>query len=112
MSGGLNYEKMNGNVNKPKPENEKAILYAGEFPNCIGLYPDCPEKPSLLDSKCMNCPKTDDVVKPKIERVVCEHCGEEGVPIDNQSKLTENEETKCHICDKMNSIEYIAKQRN
>jgi hypothetical protein len=112
MSGGLNYEKMNGNINKPKSDNEKAMLFSKDFPDCGDLYPDCPIKPSLLDSKCMNCPKTDDIKKPKLEWVVCEHCGEEGVPVDSQSKLNENEEIKCHICDKMNSVEAIAKQRN
>jgi hypothetical protein len=108
MGGTLTYEK----VQRGKSENERMLAGGGDFPTCFGFYPDCPTKPSLIDSKCMNCPKTEGIKKPKIEWVVCEHCGEEGVPVNSQSKLNENEETKCHICDKMNSIEYIAKQRN
>lgn len=64
---GLNYERMHDKSNKPISENEKAILYSGEFPECKGLYPDCPETPSLLDKNCRTCPKTDGLKKPKIE---------------------------------------------
>ncbi len=109
---GLTYEKMNGNVNKPMPANEKAILYSGDFPNCKGLYPDCPEKPSFLDNKCRTCPKTDAVEKPKLDWVDCEHCGEDGVPVYVDSKISEIEDTKCHICKKINSKDYVAGQRN
>jgi hypothetical protein len=107
MGGTLTYDK----VQHGKSENERMLAGGGEFPICNGFYPDCPEKPSLLDSKCRNCPKTEGVVKPKLEWVVCEHCEDEGVPIDSQTKIDQNEETKCHICDKINSKEYIAKLR-
>jgi hypothetical protein len=111
---GLNYEL--DNMRKRHADqnyfNGLERQKGGSFPSCQGIYDDCPKKPSLLDNKCRNCPKTDDIKKPKLEWVVCEHCGEDGVPVDSQSKLNENEEIKCHICDKMNSVEYIAKQRN
>lgn len=49
-----------------KSLQEKALLAAGEFPNCKGLYPDCPEKPSLENKMCRLCPKTEDLEKPKL----------------------------------------------
>lgn len=66
MGGGLNYEKMNGNINKPMSANEKAIVFSKDFPNCKGLYPDCPDEPSLFSSMCRTCPKTDGMKKPKV----------------------------------------------
>jgi hypothetical protein len=107
---GLTYEKMNGNINKPKSDNEKAMLFSKDFPNCNDLYPDCPKKPSLLDNKCRNCPKTDDIKKPRIKWVDCEHCGEDAVPVAEETKKEEIEETKCHVCNKINSKESIQKQ--
>ncbi len=50
-----------------KSQAEKAIDSAGEFPNCKGLYPDCPEKPSLKEKACGICPKTDDLEKPLLK---------------------------------------------
>jgi len=67
MGSSLNYEKMSEKGNKPLSENEKAIRYSGEFPNCKGLYPDCPEIPSLDESMCRTCPKTDGLKKPKLD---------------------------------------------
>lgn len=29
------------------------------FPNCKGLYPDCPEKPTKDNKMCRNCPVLD-----------------------------------------------------
>ena len=48
-----------------KTANESVISLAGEFPKCKGLYPDCPEEPSLMDSMCRTCPKTEGLKKPK-----------------------------------------------
>jgi len=64
---GLNYEKLNGNINKPLSANEKTIMFSKDFPNCKGLYPDCPEVPSLMNSMCRTCPKTDGMKKPRPE---------------------------------------------
>ncbi|MBN2127627.1 MAG: hypothetical protein JW703_04530 [Candidatus Diapherotrites archaeon] len=30
------------------------------FPNCKGLYPDCPEKPSKDNPMCRSCPILDE----------------------------------------------------
>jgi hypothetical protein len=64
---GLNYERMHDKVNKPISENEKQILYSKDFPECKGLYPDCPKTPSLDESMCKTCPKTEGLKKPKQE---------------------------------------------
>jgi hypothetical protein len=94
-----------------KSPNERMFARGGEFPECKGFYPDCPEKPSLLDNKCRNCPKIDGIKKLKLEWVDCENCGEDGVPVDVESKKDIVEDTKCHVCGKMNSKEAILKQR-
>jgi hypothetical protein len=108
MGGTLNYDK----VQRGKSENERMLAGGGIFPDCKGVYPDCPEKPSFLDSKCRNCPKTEDVKKPRLEWVECEHCKEEGVPIIEGTKKENIEETKCHCCGKINSKEYIKSKIN
>ena len=107
---GLNYDRLKDA--KGKSDNEKMFAGGGEFPECKGFYPDCPESPSLLDSKCRNCPKSEGINKPKLEWVDCEHCKEEEmVPFDTDSSLNNNEDTKCHGCGKTNSAEWIKKQR-
>ena len=108
---GLTYEKMNGNVNKPKSASEKAMSLSKDFPNCNDLYPDCPDNPSFLNNKCRTCPKTDDMEKPKLEWVDCEHCEEDAVPVLEDSKPEQIEDTKCNVCDKVNSKEYICSKR-
>jgi hypothetical protein len=40
---------------------EKIIQSAGKFPNCKGLFPDCPEKPSFEEKTCRSCPKTEEL---------------------------------------------------
>lgn len=50
-----------------KSENGKLISFSKDFPNCKGLYPDCPEAPDLMISMCRTCPKTDGIKKPKLE---------------------------------------------
>lgn len=50
-----------------KNEFEKSELNHGDFPNCKGLYPDCPENPSPNENMCRTCPKTDELKKPKLE---------------------------------------------
>jgi hypothetical protein len=44
-----------------KSDSEKALKLAKEvgFPNCKGLYPDCPEKPDKNNPMCKNCPVLD-----------------------------------------------------
>jgi hypothetical protein len=104
MGGTLTYDK----VQRGKSENQRILAGGGIFPDCKGFYPDCPERPSLLDNKCRSCPKTDDVKKPKLEWVNCEFCGEDGVPVAEGTKKEEIQEAKCHVCGKMNSKEYIS----
>jgi len=107
---GLNYDRLKDA--KGKPENEKMLMGGGEFPECKGFYPDCPKNPNLLDSKCRNCPKTEDIEKSKLGWSDCEHCKEEEVvPFDTDSPIDKNEDTKCHSCGKINSAERIKKQR-
>jgi hypothetical protein len=53
--------------NTIKSENEKLISNSKDFPNCKGLFPDCPEQPDLMNSMCRTCPKTDGLKKPRIE---------------------------------------------
>jgi len=45
-----------------KTEGEKAIDVASKngFPNCKGLYPDCPEKPDKECKQCRTCPVLDE----------------------------------------------------
>ena len=63
MGGTLTYDK----VQRGKSENERILAGGGEFPNCKGLYPDCPDTPSLDERMCKTCPKTDGLKKPKLE---------------------------------------------
>jgi len=108
MGGTLTYDK----VQYGKKDNVKILAGGGEFPVCKGFYPDCPDNPSLLGSKCRNCPKTESIKKPKLEWIGCEHCEkEEVVPFDTDSPIDKNEDTKCHSCRKINSAEWIKKQR-
>ena len=108
MGGTLTYDK----VQRGKSENEKMLAGGGEFPDCKGFYPDCPENPSLLIAKCRNCPKIEGTKKPKLEWVDCEYCKEEEmVPFDTNSPIDKNEDTKCHNCDRINSAEWIRKSR-
>lgn len=48
--------------NTIKTEEEKVLETAKSsgFPNCKGLYPDCPEKPSKENSQCKTCPVLDE----------------------------------------------------
>jgi hypothetical protein len=61
--GGLNYDKWQ----RGKKDNDKMLFAAGKFPLCKGLFPDCPNEPSLELSACRCCPKTDELKKIKIE---------------------------------------------
>ena len=83
----------------------------GEFPECKGFYEDCPETPSLLDSKCRNCPQADEIEKPKVGWVDCGHCGEDAVPYDLKEKIDFGKNAKCHICGKINTWDHIKKLR-
>jgi hypothetical protein len=106
---GLNYD-MDSMRKKHADQNyfnRLERVAGGEYPHCHGFYEDCPEKPSMLESKCRNCPQADNVTKPRLEWVDCEHCKEEGVPIIEGTKKEEIEETKCHCCGKINSKDYI-----
>lgn len=66
---GLTYENTErANQRKSiKSSAEKALLAFGNFPNCKGLYPDCPEIPSLKEKACRTCPKTEDIEPDEIE---------------------------------------------
>lgn len=62
--GGLNYDRIEKrHVNY----TEKTLTFSKDFPNCKGLYPDCPNEPSLMNSMCRTCPKTDGLKKPKLD---------------------------------------------
>ena len=61
--GGLDYTKWQHG----KKQNEKDLCGKGIFPNCTGLFPDCPNEPSLNLSMCRTCPKTDKIKKPRME---------------------------------------------
>ena len=103
---GLNYDK----VQKHKRSQDITYGMVDRFPACKGFFPDCSDTPSLLDSKCRNCPMTNDLKKPRLSFVNCEYCKEEEmVPFDSNNSI--NEDTKCHNCDKINSKEWIKKQR-
>lgn len=78
MGGTLNYNS----PKRFKTANESVISLAGEFPKCKGLYPDCPNEPSLMDPMCRTCPKTEGMKKPKIEED------------NNESKETKEEPEK------------------
>lgn len=105
MGGTLTYNK----VQRGKSDNEKMLAGGGEFPICKGFYPDCPEKPSLIEAKCRNCPQADEVKKPKLEWFDCEHCGEDAVPVAEGVKKEDIEDTKCHVCGKINLKDYVQK---
>ena len=109
---GLNYERMHDKANKPLSENERMLVGGGDFPDCVGFYPDCPEKPSLMDSKCRNCPKIDYKMLPRLAWVDCEYCKEDGVPYDVEGKIGIGEDTFCHICGKLNTWEHINSLKN
>lgn len=65
MGGSLTYETdgYQKRYNNKNPENARTINNAGDFPDCKGLYPDCPENPSLDERMCRSCPKTDGLKK-------------------------------------------------
>ncbi|OQA31040.1 MAG: hypothetical protein BWY55_00667 [archaeon ADurb.Bin336] len=65
MGGSLNYDKEYARLvkSRSKSEQERQLSLAGEFPACKGLYPDCPENPSLTERMCRTCPKTDGLKK-------------------------------------------------
>lgn len=59
------YKSEKDNINKQKAtlktRAEKTIEQAKNagFPNCKGLYPDCPEKPNKNNTMCKTCPILD-----------------------------------------------------
>jgi len=62
---GLNYENEHRNIKHASKQYwaEWELGQKGEFPNCKGLYPDCPETPSLDERMCRTCPKTEGIKK-------------------------------------------------
>ena len=114
MGGSLTYETERRGFRRASQDyfNKIERRNGGQFPECKGFFPDCPEKPNLLDKKCRNCPNAEDEKIPRLEWVDCEHCKEEEiVPFDTNSSIDKNEDTKCHNCGKTNSAEWIKKQR-
>lgn len=86
MGGTLTYNSQK----RFKTANESVISLAGEFPKCKGLYPDCPNEPSLMNPMCRTCPKTEGLKKPKLDEV------EEEVKetkVEEEVKEINNEET-------------------
>jgi len=59
---GLNYEadRVSSAKKSVKSWNKKALDSAGKFPNCKGLFPDCPDVPSKDNKMCRSCPKVDE----------------------------------------------------
>lgn len=94
MGGTLTYNSQK----RFKTANESVISLAGEFPKCKGLYPDCPNEPSLMNPMCRTCPKTEGLKKPKLDEVE-EEVKETKVEEETESKVEEevkeinNEET-------------------
>lgn len=62
---GLNYDRLRDA--KAKNPNEQNFVFSKDFPECKGMFPDCPAEPSLMASMCRTCPKTDGLKKPKLE---------------------------------------------
>lgn len=86
MGGTLTYNSQK----RFKTANESVISLAGEFPKCKGLYPDCPNEPSLMNPMCRTCPKTEGLKKPKLDEI------EEEVKetkVEEEVKEINNEET-------------------
>ena len=65
--GNTNYDQIRSKFRTIKTDSEKTLYNSDEFPNCKGLYPDCPEEPSLDNRMCLNCPKTENQEKPILE---------------------------------------------
>lgn len=61
--GGLDYTVWQ----RGKSEKERILFAAGKFPSCKGLFPDCPNEPTLECRTCVCCPKTDGLKKPRME---------------------------------------------
>ena len=40
-----------------KSWQEKQFVSSGKFPNCKGMFPDCPETPNKKHKMCRSCPK-------------------------------------------------------
>ncbi|MFA6064929.1 MAG: hypothetical protein WCW44_00115 [archaeon] len=59
-------DKLQKQMYTVKSENQKLLSNSKDFPNCNGLYPDCPTTPDLLTSMCRTCPKTDGLKKTRI----------------------------------------------
>ena len=105
MGGTLTYDKWQ----RGKSENQKILAGGGDFPDCKGMYPDCPAEPSLTDRNCRSCPKTDGLKKPKMSETICEFCGEEGVFFFKEESIEKDKPAKCVSCCKENSAEWIRK---
>ena len=52
-SDGLEKEKHKHSMRSPE---FRILKNAGKFPDCKGLYPDCPDTPSKENPMCKNCP--------------------------------------------------------
>jgi hypothetical protein len=87
MGGTLTYNSQK----RFKTANESVISLAGEFPKCKGLYPDCPEEPSLMNPMCRTCPKTEGMKKPKLEEE--EEVKKSVEPIETQKEEIKTEDT-------------------
>lgn len=68
MGGTTNYDQIRSKFRTIKPPEQKALDAAGDFPNCKGLYPDCPTIPNITESMCRSCPKTEGIERPKIKK--------------------------------------------
>ena len=46
-----------------RSEEFKMLKNAGKFPNCKGLYPDCPENPKKDSKQCRTCPVLEEILE-------------------------------------------------
>lgn len=102
LGGKLNYDA----PKRFKSANESVISLAGEFPKCKGLYPDCPDEPSLMDSMCRTCPKTEGMKKPKLvsdeEEAIQEKKEQE--QLESEEKNKETTEEKKSVVEQENTV--------
>jgi len=62
MVRGLESLEANKHLHSQRSPEFKALKMASEngFPNCKGLYPDCPDKPDKKNKMCRTCPVLDE----------------------------------------------------
>jgi len=85
MGGIKSYDADNAKAKRAtiKSDAERMIEYSKDFPNCKGLYPDCPDTPDLSNKMCRTCPKTEGMKKPRPPEL------DEDLPKKEEEQVTE-----------------------